>query len=202
MPMIQELKRLGYANVRFYSYQRWTHTLVLVLYQEMPFKARTGQALVYPRISWREYGLDMLPKAGSERTFILDEWAASAMSVREIAANFADQYLEGQSPDEGGYNVEYYDWLDLVMAACPPLAFPITEEPVPGGPYDFGETIKFYGVEGVCCSSDIPRPPGLSGMLEPRQEMLSAIAWAHERAKAKEPSPFQKWNRGLKHPEG
>jgi hypothetical protein len=136
----------------------------------------------------------MAPKFKSEGGPDLNEWAESGLSIQDIAANFADHYLQDQLPGEGCYAEEYYPWLDSVMEVCPPQAFPVTEEPIPGGPYDFGETIEFYGAEDVRQNSNILRPPGLSKMLEPEREMVSAIAWGNERAKAKEPSGFQKWN--------
>ncbi|TYC55269.1 hypothetical protein ETQ85_14740 [Zoogloea oleivorans] len=194
LPMIRELKSLGFANVRFYSYLRWVQTLMVVLYQEMPFKARTGEALVYPNLFRCEYGFDMAPKFISEREPDLNEWAGSGLSVQEIAAKFSELYLCDQQPGEGCYSEEYYPWLDSVMDICPTQAFPVTEEPVPGGPYNFGETIEFYGADEAHRESDIRRPPGLNKMLVPQQAMESAIAWDIARAKAREPSRFKMWN--------
>lgn len=191
MPMIQELKRLGFANVRFYSYIRWTHSLVVVLYQEMPFKAMTGQALVYPSLSWCEYGFDMAPKFKNKHDVGLNEWAESGMSVHEIATNFVADHLHDQIPGEGCYSNEYYPWLDSVIAACPDQSFPVTEEPIPGGPYVSRKTIEFYRVDEAERDSSISKPPGLSKMIEPYMGKPPAI-------KVKELSGFQKWNQGRK----
>ena len=199
LPMIHELKSLGFANVRFYSYLRWTHTLAVVLYQEMPFKARTGEALVYPKLLWSEYDYDMTPKFKSVRGSDLNEWASSGLSVQSISKRFIEHYLRGQTPGIGCYAEEYYPWLESVMTVCPPQSFPVTEEPIPGGPYHFfRETIEFFGVDEAHRESTIRRPPGLNKMLEPQQEMLSDLAWKLERAKAREPSGFQKWNQKQK----
>lgn len=195
LPMILELKRLGFANVRFYSYMRWTLSLVVVLYQEMSFKARTGEALVYPRLFSCEYQADMAPKDREKCDSGLNLWSGNGMSVQEVAASFSEHYLKSQLPAAGCYSDEYYPWIESVIAACPPQAFPVTEEPIPGGPYAFDGTIQFFGAKAALQRANIPRPPGLNKMLEPYGEMTSAIARDTVRTKAIEPNGFQKWCR-------
>lgn len=198
--MIRELIEMGYENVRFYSYERINFKLVVVLYQEMPFKARTGQSLIYPdKLLTKIFRRDLTPKVFTE----IDEWAEQGISPYESASLFAAQYLSNDIPSLGCCSEEYFIWLNQIIELCPDGSFPITEEFIPGGACPPSDATTFYGSEYLTpFHLEHPLPPGLRGAIDPYTTFLSDIAerTRREEVKARGPSGFalfnQKFQRG------
>lgn len=171
----------GYRNLRYFAYIRANGNPVISLYQEMPFRTRDGFAMVYPgRRYSKEFDKQLRLRGLSEE----DEWLSPDLDVEQAANRFLEIVLPGESFAEGCFDVEFGDWLANILSICPVGAIPITEEPIPGGPYEAPKVTKFFAPIGdpsarIAQSLTAPLPPGLRGQIEPIAYFSERYARAH-----------------------
>lgn len=172
----------GYRNIRYFAYVRSNGNPVISLYQEMPHRTQDGFALVYPgRCYSREFDKQFRPYWLSKE----DEWLSPDLDAEQAANRFLKTFLPDETFADGCFDVEFGDWLAHVLSVCPAGAIPITEEPVPGGPYGDGpEVTTFLTPIGdpdarVAKSITAPLPPGLRGQIEPIAYFTDQYARAH-----------------------
>lgn len=190
--VLRELHRMGYADLRFYSYRRWIGTLAVTICRELPLRASSGEAF-YTRMSTFEVNSDLRFRYSSET------WGLDGISDHEAARLFAQDLLRGADLGYGVFDRDYSEWLDLAIHLCPIGRLPITGEPWEAK-FDQSSQLTLYPspfskreLESAQDKIALPVPPGLTGAIDPLREYRSAMdARAREEQNQREKERFRK----------
>ena len=166
LTVLRELHRQGYTGLRFYTYIRWTGTLAIIIYRELPVTALSGEAF-YITVASFEVKDTLSFKHPDKRSH---GWGRGGITGEEASKAFSTVFLSHMEADRGAFDHEYFSWLDSAIKSCPIGLLPITEEPndalqQKGNRCSLYPTSLFQAEQCL-----IYVPPGLAGAIDPYAE--------------------------------